>query len=162
MEKEYAIKVENLTKKFNHDLTAVDGISFSVEKGEIFGLLGPNGAGKTTTINMLSTMLEKTSGYAELAGYDISKSKDDVRRSIGVVFQDPALDTKLTGRENLEFHSMMYGIPKKERDERIGEVLALVELHRQGRHPGREIFRRDEATIGNRQRTYTPPQGFIP
>lgn len=128
MEKEYAIKVENLTKKFNHDLTAVDGISFSVEKGEIFGLLGPNGAGKTTTINMLSTMLEKTSGYAELAGYDISKSKDDVRRSIGVVFQDPALDTKLTGRENLEFHSMMYGIPKKERDERIGEVLALVEL----------------------------------
>lgn len=128
MEKEYAIRVENLTKKFNHDVTAVDGISFSVEKGEIFGLLGPNGAGKTTTINMLSTMLEKSSGYAELAGYDISKNKDDVRRSIGVVFQDPALDAKLTGRENLEFHSMMYGLRKQDREERIEEVLALVEL----------------------------------
>ncbi len=128
MEKEYAIRVENLVKKFNHDVAAVDGISFNVEKGEIFGLLGPNGAGKTTTINMLSTMLEKTSGYAELAGYDISKNKDNVRRSIGVVFQDPALDAKLTGRENLEFHSMMYGLHKQEREERIKEVLALVEL----------------------------------
>jgi len=127
MEKEYAIKVENLTKKFN-DFTAVDSISFTVEKGEIFGLLGPNGAGKTTTINVLSTMLEKTSGHAELAGFDVSRHKDDVRRSIGVVFQDPALESKLTGRENLEFHSMMYGIPKKEREERIAEVLELVEL----------------------------------
>ena len=127
MEKEYAIKVEDLTKKFN-DFTAVDGISFTVEKGEIFGLLGPNGAGKTTTINVLSTMLEKTSGFAELAGFDVSRHKDEVRRSIGVVFQDPALDVKLTGRENLEFHSMMYGLARKEREERIAEVLALVEL----------------------------------
>jgi len=127
MEKELAIKVENLVKKFN-GFTAVDNISFSVDKGEVFGLLGPNGAGKTTTINVLSTMLGATSGYTELAGYDVSKHKNEVRRSIGVVFQDPALESKLTGRENLEFHSMMYGLGKKDRDERIDEVLDLVEL----------------------------------
>ena len=124
---EYAIKVEDLTRKFN-GLAAVDQISFSVDKGELFGLLGPNGAGKTTTINMLSTLLKATSGFGEVAGQDISKSKDDIRRSIGVVFQEPALDIKLTGKENLEFHAMLYGIKKVERRIRIKEVLELVEL----------------------------------
>ena len=127
MDAQDAIKVENLTKKFG-DFTAVDGISFSVKPGELFGLLGPNGAGKTTTINMLSTLLNVTSGKAEVAGFDVSRNKGDVRQSIGVVFQDPALDYNLTGKENLEFHGMMYGVPKKERDERIAEVLKLVEL----------------------------------
>ncbi|UCC41409.1 MAG: ATP-binding cassette domain-containing protein [Candidatus Aminicenantes bacterium] len=127
-----AIKVENLTKKFN-GLVAVDQISFSVENGELFGLLGPNGAGKTTIINMLSTLLRATSGYGEVTGFDISKNEDDVRRSIGVVFQEPALDTKLTGRENLEFHAMMYGINKEKRRERIKEVLELVELSERAR-----------------------------
>jgi len=122
-----AIKVENLTKKFNN-FTAVDNISFNVKSGELFGLLGPNGAGKTTIINMLSTLLNPTSGHAEVAGFDVSKKRDAVRNSIGIVFQDPALDTKLTGKENLEFHAMMYGIEKKERDKRIKEVLELVEL----------------------------------
>jgi ABC-2 type transport system ATP-binding protein len=122
-----AIKVENLTKKFN-GFTAVDQISFTVKTGELFGLLGPNGAGKTTTINMLSTLLKTTSGYGEVSGYDISKNKDNIRRSIGVVFQEPALDIKLTGKENLEFHAMMYGIEKEERKKRIKEVLELVEL----------------------------------
>ena len=122
-----AIVVENLTKKFG-DFTAVDGISFSVQKGELFGLLGPNGAGKTTTINMLSTLLKLTSGKAEVAGFDVASSKGDVRQSIGVVFQDPALDSNLTGKENLEFHGIMYGVPKKLREERINEVLKLVEL----------------------------------
>jgi len=122
-----AIKIEKLTKVFN-GVTAVDHISFSVETGELFGLLGPNGAGKTTAINMLSTLLKSTSGYGEVVGFDISKDKDAVRRSIGVVFQEPALDTKLTGRENLEFHAMMYGMRKDERRERIDEVLKLVEL----------------------------------
>lgn len=122
-----AIKVETLTKKFN-GFVAVDQISFNVENGELFGLLGPNGAGKTTTINMLSTLLKATSGYGEVTGYDISKNKDDVRRSIGVVFQEPALDSKLTGRENLEFHAMMYGLGKETRRERIKKVLELVEL----------------------------------
>jgi len=125
--REHAIKVEKLTKIFN-GLVAVDRISFSVKTGELFGLLGPNGAGKTTIINMLSTLLKATSGYGEVAGYDISKNKDDTRRSIGVVFQEPALDVKLTGKENLEFHAMMYGIKKKERRKRIKEVLELVEL----------------------------------
>ncbi|MCJ7581932.1 MAG: ATP-binding cassette domain-containing protein [Candidatus Aminicenantes bacterium] len=122
-----AIQVENLTKSFD-EVVAVDNISFDVETGELFGLLGPNGAGKTTTINMLSTLLKKTSGSATVAGFDISKNKDDVRRSIGVVFQEPALDSKLTGRENLEFHSMMYGIGKEDRKERIKNVLNLVDL----------------------------------
>ena len=122
-----AIRAEDLVKKFD-DFTAVDGISFAVAEGELFGLLGPNGAGKTTTINMLSTLLRPTSGSAVVAGFDVAGHRDDVRKSIGVVFQEPALDVKLTGRENLEFHTMMYGIGKAERRRRIDEVLALVEL----------------------------------
>ncbi len=124
---EIEVEVKNLTKKFN-GFTAVDNISFKVKKGEIFGLLGPNGAGKTTTINMLSTLLNPTSGYARVSGYDIVKERENVRRSIGIVFQEPALDNKLTGKENLEFHAMMYGMSKEERKRRINEVLELVEL----------------------------------
>ena len=122
-----AIQVKNLTKNFN-GVVAVDNITFDVDTGELFGLLGPNGAGKTTTINMLSTLLKKTSGFGTVAGFDISKDKNDVRRSIGVVFQEPALDSKLTGRENLEFHSMMYGIGKEDRKARIKDVINLVDL----------------------------------
>jgi ABC-2 type transport system ATP-binding protein len=122
-----AIIVENLVKTFEK-FTAVDGISFTVEEGELFGLLGPNGAGKTTTINMLATLLRPTSGQARIAGFDVAKDRDSVRTSIGIVFQEPALDGKLTGRENLEFHTMMYGIEKVERRRRIGEVLGLVDL----------------------------------
>ena len=121
------IRVERLTKKFG-DVTAVDELTFQVASGELFGLLGPNGAGKTTTINMLSTLLKPTSGAAEVAGFDVAGDRDGVRRAIGVVFQDPALDGKLTGRENLEFHAMMYGLGKAERSARIGEVLRLVDL----------------------------------
>ena len=124
---DYAIKVDNLTKKFK-DLTAVDHVSFEVKSGELFGLLGPNGAGKTTTINMLCTLLKPTSGYAEVAGYNVAKKRDSVRNSIGIVFQDTALDERLTGRENLDFHSVMYGIPRDVRHRRIAEVLDLVEL----------------------------------
>ncbi|MFP4083091.1 MAG: ATP-binding cassette domain-containing protein [Candidatus Aminicenantes bacterium] len=123
----YAIKVEELTKEFD-GFRAVDHISFSVNSGELFGLLGPNGAGKTTTINMLSTLLPASSGYGEVASFDITKHRDQVRRSIGVVFQEPALDIKLTGRENLEFHAMMYGLEREKRKRRIQEVLNLVEL----------------------------------
>jgi ABC-2 type transport system ATP-binding protein len=121
------ITVENLTKQFN-GLTAVDHIAFSVPEGELFGLLGPNGAGKTTTINMLATLLKPTSGYAEVAGFDVAKSRDSVRKSIGIVFQEPALDSKLTGKENLDFHAMMYNIERDERRRRIDEVLRLVDL----------------------------------
>jgi ABC-2 type transport system ATP-binding protein len=122
-----AIRVENMVKKFD-GFTAVDRISFTVGEGELFGLLGPNGAGKTTTINMLSTLLRPTSGSAAVAGFDVAGDRDSVRKSIGVVFQEPALDVKLTGRENLEFHTMMYGIGKAECRRRIDEVLSLVEL----------------------------------
>lgn len=122
-----AIEVKNLVKKFKNT-TAVDDISFSVETGECFGLLGPNGAGKTTTINMLVTLLKPTSGFASVAGYDVSTSKNEVRRNLGIVFQEPALDSKLTGKENLEFHAMMYGIEPKARNERIAYLLDLVEL----------------------------------
>jgi ABC-2 type transport system ATP-binding protein len=122
-----AIQVESLTKRFE-DFAAVDDLTFAVQTGELFGLLGPNGAGKTTTINMLSTLLKPTSGSARVAGHDVIRSKDDVRRSIGVVFQEPALDTKLTGRENLTFHAMIYGMNREDREQRISEVLGLVEL----------------------------------
>ena len=122
-----AIIVDQLAKSFE-DTVAVDRISFSVPEGELFGLLGPNGAGKTTTINMLATLLRPTSGKGLVAGFDILRQKDDVRRSIGVVFQETALDSKLTGRENLEFHAMMYSIGKEERRRKIGEVMDLVDL----------------------------------
>ncbi len=121
------IRVDELTKTFD-DVTAVDRLSFSVPSGELFGLLGPNGAGKTTTINMLATLLRPTSGTAAVAGFDILKSRDDVRKSIGIVFQEPALDGQLTGRENLEFHAMMYGMGKDDRRRRVVDVLDLVEL----------------------------------
>lgn len=123
----YAIKVENLTKKFN-DFVAVDNISFNVEAGELFGLLGPNGAGKTTTLNILSTLIKPTTCNAEVSGHNICSDNERVRRDIGVVFQDTALDNNLTGRENLEFHAMMYGIGKVERRKAINEVFELVDL----------------------------------
>lgn len=121
------IKTNNLTKNFD-GLTAVDAISFSVKKGEIFGFLGPNGAGKTTTIKMLTTLLHPTKGSAEVAGFDIIGARDKVRRNIGVVFQEPALDIELTGRENLEYHARMYGLSRDKRKTRIEDVLNLVDL----------------------------------
>jgi ABC-2 type transport system ATP-binding protein len=122
-----AIAVRGLTRVFE-GLTAVDGVEFAVEAGELFGFLGPNGAGKTTTVNMLSTLLRPTAGTAEVAGHDILRERDAVRRSIGVVFQEPALDGKMTGRENLEFHAMLHGLRSAERRKRTDEVLALVAL----------------------------------
>ena len=119
--------IEKLTKAFN-GLTAVDHIDLSVKKGEIFGLLGPNGAGKTTIINMLCTILAPTSGKGMVAGHDIINEPDAVRKSIGLVFQDPSLDDQLTARENLYIHGLLYGLTKKEIDKRINEVLELVEL----------------------------------
>jgi ABC-2 type transport system ATP-binding protein len=123
----HIISVENL-KKYYKGVKAVDDISFKVEQGEIFGFLGPNGAGKTTTIKMLVTLLRPTGGTAKVVGNDIIKSPDKVRNSIGIVFQDPALDDRLTGKENLDFHARMYGMKKEKRNERIKEVLKLVDL----------------------------------
>jgi ABC-2 type transport system ATP-binding protein len=121
------IEVKELTKKYG-SLTAVDGISFSVRHGEIFGLLGPNGAGKSTTISMLCTITKPTSGTALIDGKDVSRHPGCVRRSIGIVFQDPSVDDRLTGRENLKIHANLYGVPRDEQKKQIGEVLRLVEL----------------------------------
>jgi ABC-2 type transport system ATP-binding protein len=121
------IEVRNLSRHFD-TLKAVDGISFHVNEGEIFGLLGPNGAGKTTTIKMLTTILKPTSGGAMVAGFDIKGNERDVRSNIGIVFQDPSLDDELTGRENLEFHAILYRIRGEQMEKKVRDVLKLVEL----------------------------------
>jgi len=121
------IAVKKLTKKYG-DFTAVNNISFEVKKGEIFGFLGPNGAGKSTTINMLSTLITVTSGKAVINNFDVTGDTDEVRRSIGLVFQDPSLDDRLKAKENLVFHARLYGLSKKEYTRRVKEVLDLVEL----------------------------------
>jgi len=121
------IEVKNLTKKY-HDFTAVDNISFTVAPGEIFAFLGPNGAGKTTTIKMLTTLLNPTVGKILLNGYDTHKQQKQVRSSFGIVFQDPSLDDELTAWENMEFHGVLYHLPKQLRRRRIEELLKFVEL----------------------------------
>jgi ABC-2 type transport system ATP-binding protein len=121
------IKTIDLTKKFG-SLTAVDRVNIKVEQGEIFGLLGPNGAGKSTIISMLCTILKPTSGTALVNGYDIVKNSSQVRKSIGIVFQDPSVDDHLTGKENLEIHADLYGVPASEKKSQIDTVLELVEL----------------------------------
>jgi ABC-2 type transport system ATP-binding protein len=121
------IEVKNLTKKFG-DFTAVDNISFNVEKGEIFAFLGPNGAGKSTTIKMLTTLLTPSEGILTLNEHDVEKNPDEVRHSFGIVFQDPSLDDELTAYENMEFHGVLYSIPKKIRRERIEHLMKFVEL----------------------------------
>jgi ABC-2 type transport system ATP-binding protein len=122
-----AIETIKLTRAFN-GLTAVDKLDITVESGEIFALLGPNGAGKTTTISMLCTILKPSSGTAKVNGFDIVKEAMQVRRSIGIVFQDPSIDDRLTGRENLFMHANLYGVPAGEQKNRIDGVLKLVEL----------------------------------
>jgi len=121
------IQVNDLVKNFGN-LVAVNSVNFDVEAGEIFGFLGPNGAGKTTTINMLCTLLKPTAGTATVDGFDIIRNKNEVRESIGLVFQDPSLDDRLTARENLEFHAVVYHVPRSVRGQRIKEVLDMVTL----------------------------------
>jgi ABC-2 type transport system ATP-binding protein len=121
------IEVDHLSKTFG-ELKAVDAVSFGVNAGEIFGFLGPNGAGKSTTIKMLATLLKPTSGRATLNGHDVATRPDDVRRSIGVVFQDQSLDMRLTAEENLQFHAMLYGVPRDVFKTRAEQVLTMVDL----------------------------------
>ena len=124
---DYIIKVENLVKKFG-DMVAVDDISFNVSPGEIFGFLGPNGAGKTTTINILCTLSKPTSGKASINGFDVVRRQNQVRQSIGLVFQDPSLDERLSGWQNLRFHTRVYNVLSSVRDQRIEQVLQMTEL----------------------------------
>ncbi|MFD0690995.1 ATP-binding cassette domain-containing protein [Actinomadura fibrosa] len=124
---EPAVAVDGLSKRFG-DVEAVRGIEFAVRPGEIFGFLGPNGAGKSTTINMLCTLLRPSGGAARVAGYDVVAQRDDVRRNIGLVFQDPTLDGYLTGEQNLRFHAELYGVPRAATAGRIEQVLRMVGL----------------------------------
>jgi len=123
-----AIEVRNLKKHFGQ-VIAVDDISFEVKKTEVFGFLGPNGAGKTTTINILCTLLLPGAGEAKVNGFNVLTSPNEVRKSIGIIFQDPSLDERLTAYENLNFHGMIYHLPAKERASRIREVLDMVGLY---------------------------------
>ena len=122
-----AVEVDGLTKRFG-DVEAVRGIDFTVRPGEIFGFLGPNGAGKSTTINMLCTLLRPSGGSARVASHDVARERDDVRRNIGLVFQDPTLDGYLSGEQNLRFHAELYGVPRSLTADRIRQVLEMVNL----------------------------------
>jgi ABC-2 type transport system ATP-binding protein len=121
------IEVKKLVKKFGN-FTAVDDISFSVKDGEIFAFLGPNGAGKTTTIKIFTTLLQPSGGQVRINGFDPVEDPDNVRCSFGIIFQDPSLDDELTAWENLEFHGVLYDVPKKLRRERMEELIKIVEL----------------------------------
>jgi ABC-2 type transport system ATP-binding protein len=121
------IEVKELTKKFK-DFLAVDNISFDVESGEIFAFLGPNGAGKSTTIKMLTTLLEPTKGQILIDGANPNTDQDKVRKSFGIVFQDPSTDDDLTAMENMELHAALYGVDPKTRKTRIDNLLEFVEL----------------------------------
>lgn len=126
---EYSIETFDLTKTYGN-IKAVDRLNLKIRKGEIFGLLGPNGAGKTTAISMLCTILKPTSGTALVSGHDIVKEPEKVRKSIGIVFQQPSVDDLLTGRENLKMHTLLFEIPREIRKKRIDEVLKLVDLEK--------------------------------
>jgi ABC-2 type transport system ATP-binding protein len=122
-----AIEVTDLTKSYG-DTEAVRGVSFTVPRGEVFGFLGPNGAGKSTTINMLCTLARPTSGTARVGGHDVTTQRDAVRRHIGLVFQDPTLDGYLTAEQNLRIHAELYGIARDAIDERMRQMLDMVDL----------------------------------
>jgi ABC-2 type transport system ATP-binding protein len=122
-----AIEVDDLRKSFD-EVEAVRGVSFEVAAGEVFGFLGPNGAGKTTTINMLCTLAKPTGGSARVAGHDIVRERDDVRRHIGLVFQDPTLDGYLTAEQNLRLHAELYGVDSALVPGRMRQVLEMVGL----------------------------------
>ncbi len=126
-ERPAAIRVDGLEKRFG-DVAAVRGVDFEVHAGETFGFLGPNGAGKSTTINMLCTLLRPTGGHARVAGYDVVAERDNVRREIGLVFQDMTLDSYLSAAQNLRFHGQLYGVPSAELEPRMRQVLELVGL----------------------------------
>ena len=147
------IEIENLTKEFD-GLVAVNHITLNVGEGELFGFLGPNGAGKTTAVKMLCTILNPTSGSAKVCGYDIVRQREQVRECIGIVFQDRAIDTFLTGRENLDFHARMYHLDGKIRQERVAEVLDLMDLR------GKENMRISECS-GGTQRRFEVARGFL-
>jgi ABC-2 type transport system ATP-binding protein len=124
---DYMVETHDITKEYDN-FTAVNSVNLKIPRNSVYGVLGPNGAGKTTLISMLCTILRPTSGNAIVNGYDILKNAKEVRQSIGIVFQSRALDDILTGREHLEMHASLYGVPHDLRKERIEEVLDLIAL----------------------------------
>jgi ABC-2 type transport system ATP-binding protein len=128
-----SIEVEDLVKTYG-EVEAVRGVSFTVPPGEVFGFLGPNGAGKSTTINMLCTLARPTSGSARVSGFDVVTRRDDVRRHIGLVFQDPTLDVQLTAEQNLRLHAELYGIDAGAIDARMDQMLEMVGLSERREH----------------------------
>ena len=122
-----AVAVNGLTKRYG-PVWAVDDVALTVEAGEVFGFLGPNGAGKSTTIKMLCTLVEPSGGNATVAGYDVVRQRDDVRRNIGLVFQDPTLDQYLSAEQNLKMHAELYGVPRAQLGPRMTQVLEMVGL----------------------------------
>src|SRR5438876_746788 len=147
------IHVENLIKKFG-TITAVDNIQLNVESGQMFGFLGPNGAGKSTTIKILATLLRPTAGKAVVAGFDVLTNPNEVRRSIGLVFQDQSLDDRLTAQENLWFHAMLYDLPSSVFVERADDVLRLVDLLERMIGGDKSIVSGDEALAAGIKKAY--------
>ncbi len=147
------IEVENLEHSFG-DFKAVDNISFSVEEGEIFSFLGPNGAGKSTTINVLTTQLACQKGSAKVCGLDVRTRPHDVKKSIGIVFQDEVLDRDLTVRETLEFHGRIYSMPRDQRLAREKELIELVEL-------GEKVNERTKNLSGGMKRRLEIARGLM-
>lgn len=132
------IRVKNLTKKFNK-VTAVNDIDFCVKSGEVFAFLGPNGAGKTTAIKMLTTLLRPTSGTIRVNGFDPVKEQAKARSSFGIVFQDQSIDEELTAKENMQFHAVLYRVPKKQRAKSIEEMIKFVGLWKRRNHLVRDF-----------------------
>ncbi|MGH9024397.1 MAG: ABC transporter ATP-binding protein, partial [Acidimicrobiia bacterium] len=128
-----AVSVRGLVKRFGA-VSAVDGIDLDVSSGETFGFLGPNGAGKSTTINILCTLTKPSGGEARVAGHDVVKARSEVRRNIGLVFQDTTLDSYLTAEQNLRFHAELYGVPKALLGDRMHRVLSMVGLWERRMH----------------------------
>jgi ABC-2 type transport system ATP-binding protein len=124
---DFAIRAEDLCVHLG-DTLAVDRLSLEVARGALFGFLGPNGAGKSTTVSVLCTLRAPSRGHALVAGFDVAREPHEVRRRIGVLFQDPCVDDRLTGLENLKLHAMVYGVPRKERTRRLSEAVALTGL----------------------------------
>lgn len=123
----FAIRLDSVSKRYGRTL-ALDGVSFDVGQQQLFALLGPNGSGKTTLMHILCTLLRSDSGQALVAGFDVMRQPLQARRRLGIVFQEPSLDDRLSVRENLDLHGLVYGVPRKLRRQRIDEMLALVEL----------------------------------
>ncbi len=156
-----AVSVNDLVKSYD-EVEAVRGIEFQVQSGEIFGFLGPNGAGKSTTINMLCTLVRPSGGSARVAGHDVVTERDEVRRNIGLVFQDTTLDGYLSAEQNLRLHAELYGVPRDAVAPRMEQVMEMVGLWDRQGEPGQHLLGGHEATPGDRPGPAPLAAGAVP